>query len=582
MPARDEDVLLDAAASIADGTDVEWRQLHDPPSSVSSARLVRELKAIEQIATFHRHDDPSVTATTQTPQSDGIRVRRWAHLTIVAKIAEGGYGAVYRAHDPKLQTDVALKLVPLPADRTEDAARALKEARLLARVRHAHIVRVYGADIVDGYVGIWMEFIEGETLASLVRARGPLGAHEAAVIVRELCHALSAVHAAQLIHGDIKAHNVMREAGGRIVLMDFGTGRDLGVAPAAVPNASDFAGTPLYLAPEVFEGARRSRVSDIYALGVLLYHLVTNSYPVAGRTQVEVENAHSRGIRTAVRDARPDLPSDLVDVIECATAVDPRNRYQTAGAFDAALAAFLNERHDDQHRARRVAPWVAAATATAAIIGLAYYQFSRRSAAPATAVTTTAPAAAPAASSYKIATTLYRRSGGNDTKLRRGDRVAAGDQIYAVLKVSAPTYVYIVNEDDRGESFLLYPLPGQAVDNPLLAGAATRIPGTQTEQVNWQITSSGGREHFLIFASPDRLPAFEELFATLPRPSFSAPLPAAKLPTSTVSKLRGVGGLTATPSNIGLSKVFVQPLGEEEESAAGLFVRQFTVENPGR
>ena len=131
---------------------------------------------------------------------------------------------------------------------------------------------------------------------------------------------MSAVHAAGLLHRDIKTHNVMRAEDGRIVLMDFGTGRDL-----EDDAGSDLAGTPLYLAPEVLQGQQATVRSDIYSLGVLLYHLVTGSYPVHARTLREVRRAHERGERTAVRTARRDVPPKLARVIERAIASVPSN-----------------------------------------------------------------------------------------------------------------------------------------------------------------------------------------------------------------------------------------------------------------
>src|SRR5438094_7121773 len=119
------------------------------------------------------------------------------------------------------------------------------EARNLARVRHPNVVTVYGTDQIDGRVGIWMEFVNGRTLGSLLKTNGPYGAREAAGIGVDLCRALAAVHAAGLMHGDVKAHNVMRAAGGRTVLTDFGTGKDLGTdTDARGSGADDFAGTP--------------------------------------------------------------------------------------------------------------------------------------------------------------------------------------------------------------------------------------------------------------------------------------------------------------------------------------------------
>ena len=179
-----------------------------------------------------------------------------------------------------------------------------------------------------------MEFVRGHTLEQILDQRKVVSAAEAVDIGLELCRAVSAVHGAGLLHRDIKAHNVMRAEDGRIVLMDFGTGREL-----EDDASSDLAGTPLYLAPEVLQGQRATVRSDIYSLGVLLYHLVTGSYPVQARTVREVRRAHERGERTAVQTARRDVPPKLARVIERAIDPRPERRYQSADALAADLAA---------------------------------------------------------------------------------------------------------------------------------------------------------------------------------------------------------------------------------------------------
>ena len=129
---------------------------------------------------------------------------------------------------------------------------------------------VHGADEDDDQVGIWMEYIDGQTLAAMVRDHGVMSAREVIGIGLDLCRALSALHGAGLLHRDIKAHNVMREVGGRIVLMDFSGAQSL-------PPEQDtevFSGTPLYMAPELFEGAPATPSSDVYSLGVLLFFLL--------------------------------------------------------------------------------------------------------------------------------------------------------------------------------------------------------------------------------------------------------------------------------------------------------------------
>ena len=590
MGAPDDLTLIRVADSIALGDGVDWDRLQQRSPDAQQSSMLQELQTLERIATFHRSTESSDTPTELHHERHRPGpLGSWAHFTLVKPIGEGAFGSVYRARDTRLQTDVALKLTPLPADRAVLPARALKEARLLARVRHTNVVTVYGADIVDGRVGIWMQFVEGQTLASLLRANGPLGAREAALIGVDLCRALAAIHAAGLIHGDVKARNVMREAGGRTVLMDFGAGKDLSIPRPPDARGDDVTGTPLYLAPEVFEGHARSKVTDIYSLGVLLFHIVTNAYPVDGRTQTDVEDAHRRGERTYLHDARPDLPQDFVALVERALSRDPRERFQTAGAYETAIADFLGQppQIDAFPRQRSWWTYVAAAAVALVAIGAAVHWVDRGSIRGQPSAVAPQPApkdtAATTASSYKIETMLYRQRGRDETRLRHGDRVAPGDQLFVKLRVSIPTYVYIVNEDDRGETFMLFPLPGQAVANPVAADTPIRIPGTKGSDNSWVITSAGGREHFLIFASPERLQAFEETFTALPRPAFGKRVVGARISSQTLLKLRGVGGLTAAPgtqSSAGLANVFTSPLGDGEETAHGLWVRQLTVDNP--
>ena len=197
-----------------------------------------------------------------------------------------------------------------------------------------NVVIVHDAEERDGRVGLCMEFIRGRTLAEILSSEGARGAREAALIGQDLCQALAAVHAAGLVHRDIKAQNVMREQGGRIVLMDFGAGLALGDAQA---RAGRITGTPLYLAPEVLEHGQASVRSDIYSLGVLLYHLVTKDYPVRGQTPAELIEAHHHGRVRRLRDVAPALPAWFVRVVEKAIAPTPADRFATAGEFEAAL-----------------------------------------------------------------------------------------------------------------------------------------------------------------------------------------------------------------------------------------------------
>jgi Tfp pilus assembly protein PilF len=174
-----------------------------------------------------------------------------------------------------------------------------------------------------------------------------------------MAQAVAAVHRTGLVHGDIKARNIMREDGGRYVLTDFGASRDLGTLSSDTSAA--IVGTPLYMAPEVLRGARPTPASDIYSLGVVLYHCVTLDYPVNGLTMADVRAAHDAGVRVPLRDARPDLPSAFVEVVERALSADPASRHASAGALESALARAQGDGRAGRARAATGRAWIAAA-----------------------------------------------------------------------------------------------------------------------------------------------------------------------------------------------------------------------------
>ena len=261
-------------------------------------------------------------------------LRTWGPFQLLESLGHGGFGRVYRAWEATLAREVALKIIRAP--NAEQASTVLHEGRLLARVRHPNVVTVHGAQQVGDEIGIWMDLIRGRSLADLIKQQGPMSADEAAVVGVHLCQALAAVHAAGLLHRDIKAQNVMRESGGRIVLMDFGAGREL--EDPEHSGRAELPGTPKYMAPELFTGHSASRASDIYSLGVLLYFLVTREFPVDGRTVMDFALAHSDRRRRSLADVRPDLPPAFVRTLERALAPAPADRYRSAGAMLQALA----------------------------------------------------------------------------------------------------------------------------------------------------------------------------------------------------------------------------------------------------
>ncbi len=326
---RDEEArLLELASRVSDGQRIDWNE--KPGSSLEEQQLLDELKTLESLASFHRRQG----AVGQPLRLD--EPSSWAELDILQRIGSGSFGDVYLAWDPRLQREVALKLMrsdDVSAFRRKDAI--LREGRILARLKHPNVATVHGAAEQDRSVGVWMELIRGRTLAEIVEDQGPLGAREAAGIGIDICRAVAAVHREGLLHRDIKAQNVMRERGGRIVLMDFG----LGGKPPAVdsPQRPALSGTPLYMAPELLRGQAATVRSDIYAIGVLLFYLVSGKYPVSGSDLTDLSQRHEVDDHLLLRDVRPDLPSSFVQVVERALAPRPRGRFQTVGEMEQAL-----------------------------------------------------------------------------------------------------------------------------------------------------------------------------------------------------------------------------------------------------
>lgn len=379
--AEDRDTKLGILASaILDGTPVDWPTA-ESTSDPTDTDVVRQLQIVAEIAALHRNLDPTrSSAPGATPALDETRPAiAWGHLQLLEAVGRGTFGEVYRAWDTHLDREVALKLLRTgavpndPSASLSDPARVVNEGRLLARVRHPNVITVYGAEPRDGRVGIWMEFIRGRTLHQIVEQHGAFGAREAATIGIDLCHALAAVHRAGLLHRDMTARNVMREDGGRVVLMDFGAGHDYRGDPA---GRSGITGTPLYMAPELFTGGQADQRTDIYALGALLYYLVTRRFPVTGSSLPDIRDAHARGARARLRDVRPDLPAAFVKAIEQATAANPDERFLTAGDLEAALdAAMRGAPITTAQPAADRRPWLAIAAAAVVVIAASTWAY---------------------------------------------------------------------------------------------------------------------------------------------------------------------------------------------------------------
>ncbi len=259
---------------------------------------------------------------------------------ILGLLGAGGMGAVYRARDTELDEVVALKM--LHGEFGNDAgmlARFRQEAKLARRVTHKNVARTYDIGEHEGAKFLTMELVDGESLATFAANRGRLSPGEAIPILREVCAAIAAAHAAGVVHRDLKPDNVLLGKDGRVVVTDFGIARALATGERANKTLGGVVGTPAYMAPEQVEG--KSDVdgrADLYALGVMMYELFTGERAWSGESPYTIAAARLVHPPPDPRVVLPSLPSSLADIVLRCMAKDRAQRFATADEIAEALA----------------------------------------------------------------------------------------------------------------------------------------------------------------------------------------------------------------------------------------------------
>ncbi|MEM9305061.1 MAG: serine/threonine-protein kinase [Pseudomonadota bacterium] len=292
----------DVAAQIADDLEPDWGSISDSAEYLPGLQLLHEISR-------------SFRTETARPAPEPI-LFEWRHLEVRESIGEGAFGTVYRAHDPVLRREVALKLAHERPDRSPDSDWVIAEARSMARTRHPNILAVHGADVADGRVGIWSDLLHGRTLASVLEDSPRLSEHEVLALAVPLTEALGLIHRRGLVHGDIKPANIMIQRDGTPVLMDFGAAREQGGRGGVA------IGSPRFMAPEQFAGLPPTPASDIFAFGVVLARALSGRYPWEADSLEALEQAFERGQRAAL-DAVPWRFRSLLGEL---LAADPRQR----------------------------------------------------------------------------------------------------------------------------------------------------------------------------------------------------------------------------------------------------------------
>jgi len=245
------------------------------------------------------------------------------------KIGAGGMSTVYRAYDTTLERWVAIKSMHRDISTDPDQLeRFRREARAVARLNHPHVVTVIDFGEDDGSPYIVLELVEGETLKQTIRREGRLPVGEAVAYAIEIGRALSAAHAAHLVHRDVKPQNVLIDQEGRAKVTDFGIARSLEVH--GLTATGRVLGTTDYVAPEQALGHEVTEQSDVYSLGIVLYEMLAGEPPFRAESQVAVAMKHVQEQMPDILVARPDVSSALASVVDRATAKELGNRYATS------------------------------------------------------------------------------------------------------------------------------------------------------------------------------------------------------------------------------------------------------------
>jgi serine/threonine protein kinase len=288
-------------------------------------------------------EDPSATTLPQIP----------GH-TILEVLGRGGMGVVYKARDLQRKRLVALKMILVGGHAgQQELARFRMEAQAIARLQHPNIVQLYEVSESEGHPFFSLELVETGSLADQLDGT-PWPARKAARLVRTLARAVHHAHEHDIIHRDLKPANVLLAADGMPKITDFGLARQLDTSGCQTPSDAVL-GTPSYMAPEQAGQAKHvGPGADVYALGAILYELLTGQPPFQGATTFDIIMQVVADDPLAPRLLRPNLPADLETICLKCLHKDPNHRYPSAKALANDLRRFVE---DEPVRARRDRPW---------------------------------------------------------------------------------------------------------------------------------------------------------------------------------------------------------------------------------
>jgi len=281
-----------------------------------------------------------ISAAAAEPDTLDIGTVLAGRYELLKLIGQGGMGAVYKARDKELDRVVALKLIRPELAKNPEVLRRFKQELILARqVTHKNVIRIFDLGQSDGIKFITMDFVEGQDLRSLLLEKNKLAPEQAARIMLQICRALEAAHAEGVIHRDLKPQNIMLDASGRILVMDFGIARSAYLPGMTQTGA--LIGTPEYMSPEQGRGEPLTERSDLFSMGIIFYELLTGKSPYHSDTPLATlwKRMTEKVTPPVVLD--PTLPQALSDIVVKALEIEPKNRFASAREMAQQLEIWL-------------------------------------------------------------------------------------------------------------------------------------------------------------------------------------------------------------------------------------------------
>src|ERR1700716_220494 len=322
-------------------------QAENPPTAASCAKCSTPLPGNNEtlVATLSGGTLPSRTSPRATsawsmavapppdaPYAQGeelVGTLLAERYEILELLGQGGMGAVYKARDTELGRLVALKLIRADLASNPEILLRFKQELILARdVTHRNVIRIFDLGQAKGFKFITMEFVEGRDLRAVLRERGKLPPEETVRIIAQVCRALESAHAAGVVHRDLKPQNIMLDGNDRVYVMDFGIAHSL--ETPGMTQTGALMGTPEYMSPEQAKGEKVDARSDLFALGIIFYEMLTGISPFKADTAMAMMFKRTQERATPLSQLNLGVPAVISDIVSKCLEIKTEERYQSA------------------------------------------------------------------------------------------------------------------------------------------------------------------------------------------------------------------------------------------------------------